>query len=86
MKKKETNGDYEQFKNEQKEARIKNLKQKRFKKIYSKEELEGKELKIAGKKQNIDRIFKRNSVVKYKNMNIYNYIIEKKISQKIDIN
>ena len=77
--KKEANDDYEQFKNEQKETRIQNLKQKRFEKIYSKEKLEGKGLKIAGKKQDIDRIFNRNVVIKYKNMNMYNYIIGKNI-------
>ena len=76
--KKETNDEYEQFKNEQEETRIKNLKQKRFEKIYSKEKLEGKALKISGKKNDIDRIFKRNCVIKYKNMNMYNYIIGKK--------
>ena len=76
--KKETKDDYEKFKNEQKETRIQNLKQKRFEKIYSKEKLEGKELKIAGKEKDIDRIFKRNAVIKYKNMNMYNYIIGKK--------
>ena len=80
--KKETNDDYEKFKNEQKETRIQNLKQKRFEKIYSKEKLEGKELKIAGKKKDIDRIFKRNAVIKYKNMNMYNYIIGKKYPRK----
>ena len=84
--KKETKDDYEKFKNEQKETRIQNLKQKRFEKIYSKEKLEGKELKIAGKKKDIDKIFKRNAFIKYKNMNMYNYIIGKKISQKISIN
>ena len=84
--KNETNDDYKKFKNEQKEIRIQNLKQKRFEKIYSKEKLEGKGLKIAGKKKDKDRIFKRNSIIKYKNMDIYNYIIEKKISPKIAIN
>ena len=45
--KKETNDDYEKLKNEQKETRIQNLKHKRFEKMYSKEKLEVKQLKIA---------------------------------------
>ena len=65
------------FKQQQYEIRVNNLKLKRFSTVYSKEKLENAQLKNEKIDKNKDNIFKRKANIKYKNMNMYNYIISK---------
>ena len=56
---------------------VNNLKLKRFSTIYSKEKLKNKQIKNEERDKNNENIFKREADIKYKNMNMYNYIITK---------
>ena len=73
----DSKNEFEISKQQQYEIRINNLKQKRFSIIYSKEKLENSQLKNEERDQNNGNIFKRKADIKYKNMNMYNYIITK---------
>ena len=81
----DSNNEFEIFKQQQYETKVNKLKQKRFFTVYSKEKFEKVQLKEEDKDKNNDQIYERKADIKYKNMNMYIYIISKKISQKHDI-
>ena len=74
----DSNNEFEIFKQQQYETKVNKLKQKRFFTVYSKEKFEKVQLKEEDKDKNNDQIYERKADIKYKNMNMYIYIISKK--------
>ena len=72
-----SNEESENYKTKKNNERIKELKRNRFTKVYSKENFKKDMLKINKNIEKEDNLYKRKIDIKYKNMNIYNYIIKK---------